>query len=150
MDTQEIKRIVLEIRRSRIPNKEMYFRKQYPKFVEDFPKLFLAALNKDFPLTYLDIMLNQINTLTKDEASLDAADKVVYAQLRKDYVEPIVGKIDESQIAQLAQDALLQNEVANNNPVVTSQNEEMVFTNTSEEAQFVEMEPGNDMIIAGN
>jgi len=88
MGTQKIKSIVEDIRASTDERtvKDKVFRAKYPVFVEQLPKLYEAALNPDFPLTYLDFMLKQLEMLSENKSTLDSADKVVYDQLNEGFV----------------------------------------------------------------
>lgn len=92
METQKIKSIVEEIRASTDERKvkDQVFRAKYPVFIEQLPKLYEAALNPDFPLTYLDFMLKQLDMLSTSKATLDSADKVVYDQLNEGFVNKLV------------------------------------------------------------
>lgn len=91
-DPVSVKAIVEEIRSA--PGdasiKKEYFNNKYPQFAEDYPKLFKAVLDPDFPLVYLDMMLAQLEQLRNKNVSLDDADNSIYKRLREDYVEPLI------------------------------------------------------------
>lgn len=91
-DPVQVKAIVEEIRNA--PGdpsiKEGYYKNKYPQFVEDYPKLFKAVLDPEFPLIYLDMMLAQLEQLRNKNVTLDDADNNIYKRLREDYVEPLI------------------------------------------------------------
>jgi hypothetical protein len=91
-DPVKVKAIVDEIRNSPgdVEIKEEYFKNKYPQFAEDYPKLFKAVLDPNFPLSYLDMMLAQLVHLRNNSVSLDDADNSIYTKLREDYVEPLL------------------------------------------------------------
>lgn len=95
MDAQCIKNTCLEIRMSSLKqtNKRAYFESQNAKFVEDYPKLFEACLNDDFPLLQnLDYMLEMMTVLNSEKISVEDADKEVYGKLSDQYVVPVLEK----------------------------------------------------------
>lgn len=94
MKSPEIMSIIEEIRTApgTETNKRTLFKKRYGDFAESFPKLFEAALNKEFPLTYLKFMLEEKDKLESKHMTVDEADKVVYDRLREHYIDPVVGK----------------------------------------------------------
>jgi len=57
-------------------------------FYESFPKLFDAAADSSFPMKFLSLMLEQLQDLRENKTNLDAADAVVYTQLRETYIDP--------------------------------------------------------------
>lgn len=100
-ESQEIRNIVNDIRNSahqmEESNREFVFRAKYPEFAEALPKLFLAAINNDFPLTYLEFMLQHFDKLVRKDIDINAADETVIGRLRTDYVEPIIANIKPEQ-----------------------------------------------------
>lgn len=96
MDTETIHAIVTDIRTSQVQgDKKVYFQGKYPRFVDDYPKLFQAALNPQFPLQFLDMMLQQLNMLDSKKTTLEQADEIVYGELRSVYVEPTIKELEE-------------------------------------------------------
>ena len=95
MDTEEIKSIVNEIRSSMRYNKREYFTEKYHNFVENYPKLFEAAVNDKFPLGFLDIMLDQLKLLNNKQTNLDSADAKIYGTLREKYIDPYVPQVQK-------------------------------------------------------
>lgn len=85
-----LKKIVFEIRHSNIPNKAVYFSQKYPQFKVDYPRLFTCALDKHFPLQYLDFMFDMKKELETQNISLSNADKIVYEKLQEQYVTPFI------------------------------------------------------------
>jgi hypothetical protein len=67
---------------------ETYLKNKYWDFWEKYPKLFNAAADRSFPLTFLANMLVQLEKLNKNEINLDCADSNVYGELRKEYIDP--------------------------------------------------------------
>lgn len=92
MKADEIRTIVNEIRNDNRDEvtKEQFYKKKYPTFVNDLPKLFAAAINNNFPLQYLDLMLTQYDEITKKKTTIEDADVLVYGKLRGDYVDPLI------------------------------------------------------------
>jgi len=72
---------------------EHHVRYKFRDFAKAMPHLFNAAINKEFDLKYLDMMLEQMSVVQKsgntDEA-FDEADKVVIGKLRETYVDPLI------------------------------------------------------------
>jgi Tfp pilus assembly protein PilN len=89
---QSIRLIVEEIRASKLQDdaKLLYFASKYEDFSLLCPKLFEAALDTSFPLTYLEMMMQQIALLDKKRTDKDAANQVVFKVLNDQYVEPLV------------------------------------------------------------
>ena len=58
------------------------------EFYEMFPKLFDAAADKTFPMTFLNAMLLQLKELKSNNTTIDDADALIYGQLRETYIEP--------------------------------------------------------------
>lgn len=92
MKADQVKAIVNEIRSSNDPNKEGIFRDKYPEFVRDCPKLFEATVNNEFPLTFLDMMIQQINNLDNSTTNKEEADGEIFKVLNEKYVDPLVAK----------------------------------------------------------
>jgi|LakMenEpi03Aug12_release.lakeMendotaPanAssembly.Ray.scaffolds.fasta_scaffold556332_1 hypothetical protein len=92
MNSTDIKKIVNELRSSSgtAEWKENHFKKKYQEFFETYPKLFLAAVNDNFPLKYLDLMLAQYDFIKENKTSVKEADELVYGQLRSNYIDPLV------------------------------------------------------------
>jgi hypothetical protein len=87
-----IRLIVEEIRASKLGNnaKLEHFTTKYKEFSLSCPKLFEAALDATFPLTYLEMMMQQIALLEKNGTDKEAANQVVFKVLNDKYVEPLV------------------------------------------------------------
>jgi hypothetical protein len=83
----EIRAIVNEIRTLNIPNKEHVLKAKHSNFFETYPRLFMAALNPNFPLEYLDMMLAQRDKMSSGEQTIEETDKAVYDVLRERYVK---------------------------------------------------------------
>ncbi len=58
INPQEIRSIIHNIRSC--TKSEQYWRLQYNQFAEDYPKLFNAAINNQFSLRYIELMLTQL------------------------------------------------------------------------------------------
>lgn len=85
MDTDMIKRTVGEIRNSEnVP--ENILRIKYSKFAEDYPRLFEFSFDKKIDLKYLDMMLEQLESLNLSSINLDTADSNVYGILKNDFI----------------------------------------------------------------
>lgn len=98
MTNKEIMRVVQEIRQSPFGDtKRVFFQRKYPDFIHQYPKLFEAALRKDFPLTYLAFMLEEKEKLENKEQNVDDADAKVYAKLREKYVDPLIANTSTTQ-----------------------------------------------------
>ena len=65
-------------------------RVKYISFRDSYPKLFEAAADSSFPLTFLDPMIVQLKALNNKEIDLESADKLVYGKLQKQYVDPVL------------------------------------------------------------
>lgn len=92
LTSDDIKEIVHEIRNDTTrtyQQKGQYYREKYHSFAYDLPKLFDAALRDDFPLNYLDFMLQQIDLLKVKKTNIDSADEVVISKLKEQYVDPL-------------------------------------------------------------
>lgn len=95
MDSSDIKSIVSKIRddaKSRKFN-ELQMKSMYIDFRDSYPKLYEAAVDTSFPLTFLNGMMIQLDALRKKEIGLDEADKIVYGDLQKTYIDPVVSKL---------------------------------------------------------
>ena len=90
MNTETIRQTIFDIRaeasgkRSTIKN----MRTKWFSFYESNPKLFDAAVDISFPLTFIDLMLEEIDKLNANAVSMEQADKNVYERLRGIYVDP--------------------------------------------------------------
>lgn len=97
MNTETIRQTIFEIRaeasgkRSTIKN----MRTKWFSFYESNPKLFDAAVDISFPLTYIDLMLEEIDKLNNNTVSMEQADKNVYGRLRGIYVDPHIQVPDD-------------------------------------------------------
>jgi len=91
LTSEEIRATVNQIRASR--KKEPELRTIYFDFLEAYPKLFAAAIDPTFPMTFLERMLIQLDALNKKEIDIDAADKEVYGELQKVYIDPVIPTI---------------------------------------------------------
>ena len=86
--TNEILRIVNEIRHSKVPNKLVYFSKQYPAFRMAMPVLFEKACDDTFPLKYFELMLSQ-----RDNMFFKDAETIVHNALNEEYLNPVLSNI---------------------------------------------------------
>jgi len=88
MKVQAIQEIVYEVRNSPLPLSEKVeqFTAKYPDFVKECPKLFDAAIDSTFPLTFLDLMISQINKLDSKKTNKDTADKAIVEALNEQYI----------------------------------------------------------------
>lgn len=100
MNSQEIKKIVGDIRAVSLFGEKTphQIKSRYLEFYETFPKLFDAAMDKDFPMTYLNMMLVQLDQL-KNGATVDAVDTVVYGQLREKYIDPFFPNTTDANVS---------------------------------------------------
>ena len=82
---------------------EHHIRYRYREFAQAMPHLFSAALNPEFDLKYLDIMLQQMKVVKQQgntETAFTQADEVVIGKLRENYVDPLIAaapKLDTPQ-----------------------------------------------------
>lgn len=92
--SEEIRRIINEIRTSSRLDKESYFRQKYALFFEKFPKLFFASLDPSFDLKFFDLMLKQREQIltTKDIKAMETASQEIHEDLNKKYIYPIFPK----------------------------------------------------------
>jgi hypothetical protein len=100
MRSEDIKRIIYEIRNANVSDKNAYFRHKYPNFAKTHPRLFDAALDPAFDLTYLDMMLNYRDDIKKSNLNIDEADQVIYGKLREHYVDPLMPANSQNLIGQ--------------------------------------------------
>ena len=91
LSNEEIKSIIEAIRFCRHENKREYCSRKYADFKAAFPRLFDAAINDDFSLEFLDMMLAQRKVLLEKKQSVEASDKFVYDKLRERYITPLIG-----------------------------------------------------------
>lgn len=94
--SKEIRDIVYEIRNDpeRNPTKKREkWLNQYRDFAVELPALFNSSLNDSFSLSYLDFMLEQLESL-KAHKDVNKADEIVIGKLRKQYVDPLVEKMN--------------------------------------------------------
>lgn len=89
MNTQELKNLVWEIRDSKLDEQE-----KYADFKKTFPKLFECACDPSFPLTFLDLMCEQINLLDTNKIDKDAAHQKIFDTLNSKYVDHLVPSKD--------------------------------------------------------
>ena len=85
-----IKKTVLDIRNSNMPNKKEYFSRKYSEFKETYPRLFECAFDPEFSLDYLDFMLDMQKKVDKNDVTLSNADQIVYDKLQDVYVKPYI------------------------------------------------------------
>jgi len=90
MDTATIRSIVSAIRAEADKSSIRSLKDKYFDFYQNNPRLFEAAANTAFPLTYIDTMLAEIDKLNNKTTDMDAADKNIYGQLRSVYVDPLI------------------------------------------------------------
>lgn len=83
---------IIEILKNSRENEEV-LKETYIEFYDTYPKLFKAALDKSFPMTFLDVMLMNLEKLNNNEFSVDDADKSVYGILQKEYIDPVTEKL---------------------------------------------------------
>ena len=86
--------IIREYAKNGIPINKL--RVKYKDFSDSYPKLFDVAVDPTFPLTFLTPMLAQLKALNNKETDLDSADKIVYGQLQKQYVDPVMDKLSKT------------------------------------------------------
>ena len=93
-NSQNIKDIIMEIRNSKRPDRDDYYRKKYYSFFEKFPKLFFAALNDSFDLRFFDMMLKQRDTIISSQSKevMDQVSQGVYERLNERYLYPVFPK----------------------------------------------------------
>ena len=72
---------------------ELQMKERYIDFRDNYPKLYEAAADTSFPLTFLDQMMIQLNALNNKEIALDDADKIVYGSLQKTYIDPVMSTL---------------------------------------------------------
>lgn len=89
---EDIKGYVQTIRQSSIENKKEHFTEEYEWFAKNCPKLFECALDNSFPLTFLDMMIDQIHLLDNKKTDTDSAYENVFKVLNEKYVDPLVPK----------------------------------------------------------
>ena len=88
MTPDEIKSCVYTLRKSKKSIEKL--KEEHFQFYEKYPKLFAAATDPMFPLTFLETMLSQLEMLNKKETDIDTADKEVYGELQKTYIDPVI------------------------------------------------------------
>jgi hypothetical protein len=89
MTPEEIKLYVQMLRNSsHNPDNIMSLKSTHREFFEQYPTLFDKAIDPDFPLKYLDWMIEMSKNIDATSSKEDVAevDKVVYDELRKDYI----------------------------------------------------------------
>lgn len=90
MDTSAIRTTINAIRAEASKSSLKSLKTKYHSFYENNPRLFEAAANVSFPLTYLDTMLAEIDKLNEQSIDMETADKNIYGQLRSIYVDPLI------------------------------------------------------------
>jgi hypothetical protein len=91
METDIIKTTCIEIKEKVADGQSReVIQEVYADFAEKYPKLFEACLNPDFPLDFLEYMLQMKHVVTSSNMSIDDADKVVYGKLQEKYVTPFI------------------------------------------------------------
>ena len=89
-----IRETVYEIRSEYKKGKE-YLKNKHNEFWAKYPKLFDAAMNPEFDLQFLEMMLIKSDQLKNSQVTLDDADKEVYDVLRNKYVTPLVEALEK-------------------------------------------------------
>jgi hypothetical protein len=84
MDSEEIKKTIIEIRDSDLDENKL--RKKYAKFVDECPRLFEFVMDKNIDLAYLQPMFEQLELIKTEKIDLNTADSNVYSILRKDFI----------------------------------------------------------------
>lgn len=80
-------------------DREPYFRNKFPSFTEQYPRLFLCAIDPQFPLfdgEFLKNMMEMQTKLSNESVSVDEADKEIYDELRLKYVDPVLETLNSS------------------------------------------------------
>lgn len=90
--------IIKEMTETSIPkgSRESHFREKYPEFTEKYPRLFLCAIDPSFPLFdghFLKNMMAMKDMLIQDTVTVDAADKIIYDELRATYIDPVISNM---------------------------------------------------------
>ena len=92
--SEEIKTTINAIRKDTQSYSEKALKAKYFDFYDNYPKLFDVAKNITFPLTYLDMMLAELDNLNTQKVDSEQADKNIYGHLRSIYVDPLVSVPD--------------------------------------------------------
>jgi hypothetical protein len=92
LSLKEIQECVHEIRSSKMEEalKCEFYKNTYEEFYKECPKLFDAAMDQEFPLTYLNMMIEQIVMLNKKKTNTDSANETIFKALNDEYIEPLV------------------------------------------------------------
>lgn len=90
MDTPTIRETIAAIRAEAEKSSVKSLKAKFFSFYEKNPKLFDAAADPKFPLTYIEPMLAMIDKLNDKETDMESADKDIYGQLRSVYVDPLI------------------------------------------------------------
>ncbi len=90
METATIRATIAAIRADADKSSLRNLKSKYFQFYENNPRLFEAAANTAFPLTYIETMLAEIDKLNNKTTDMDTADKNIYGQLRSVYVDPLI------------------------------------------------------------
>jgi hypothetical protein len=97
MDSDEIKRIVEEIRKSKVRSKSEYFKKKYKQFEEQYPMLFKTACDDTTDENILYYLINMLEKVQKKEMTEHVASVNVGQKLYDDYVKPLVGETEQGE-----------------------------------------------------
>lgn len=88
--TQTIRDTIYTIRKEADKTSYKALKIKHMEFYDGHPRLFDAAADVTFPLTYIDTMLDEREKLKSNQVDADTADKNIYGQLRAVYVDPLV------------------------------------------------------------
>jgi hypothetical protein len=100
MSNEEIIKITSEIRSYKGSKlaKVRHFSAKYPDFKMKYPTLFTNSIEAKGGLDMIEYMLKTRQKILDGELSVDDGDKVVYGELQKIYIDPILKDL-ESQTA---------------------------------------------------
>ena len=92
MQTSDIRSTIHQIRKDASSQQytNVSLRTKYYSFFEENPRVFEAAIDVSFPLTYLELMLAELDKLNNKTVDMDSADKNIYGHLREIYVDPLI------------------------------------------------------------
>ena len=92
MQTSDIRSTIHQIRKDASSQQytNVSLRTKYYSFFEENPRVFEAAIDVTFPLTYLELMLAELDKLNNKTVDMDSADKNIYGHLREIYVDPLI------------------------------------------------------------
>ena len=84
----DIRSIVTEIQKSKIKDKESYFKQLYPDFVTKYPTMFQMACTSKIDVANLEFMLDMLEKMNKNEQTQYDASAAVGQMLFDKYVDP--------------------------------------------------------------